>query len=103
MVTCSKCGADPERVKSFARIASISGSILGDEHIETLYYCQSCSCYTIEFFFDDFDGPGSAKVEGPITKERGDQLAALIARCGQPWDKKCRCPAHREYFGESLD
>jgi len=103
MVTCSKCGADPERAKSFARIASISGSILGDEHIETLYYCQSCSCYTIEFFFDDFDGPGSAKVEGPITKERGDQLAALIARCGQPWDKKCRCPAHREYFGESLD
>jgi hypothetical protein len=103
MVTCSNCGADPESVKSFARVASISGSIMGDEHIETLYYCQACLCYTIEYYIDRFCNEESVRTEGPVSKERGDQLAAIIARCGQPWDKKCRCPAHREYYGGGLD
>lgn len=44
-----------------------------------------------------------ADSEGSIAKERGDHLAAIIARCDRHWDKKCRCPAHREYFGDGLD
>jgi hypothetical protein len=52
---------------------------------------------------DHFCGEETARAEGPIAKERGDHLAAIIARCDRPWDKKCRCPAHREYFGDGLD
>lgn len=102
-IRCSKCAADPQISITFARVASMSGSIMGDEHTETLYYCQSCRCYTIEYYVDSFIGTESAWTEGPITKERGDQLAAVMGRCSRPWDKKCRCPAHREYFRDGLD
>jgi len=103
MVTCSKCGADPERVKTFDRTASMSGSIMGDEHIESLYYCQACGVYTIEYYVDHFGGDETARTEGPIAKERGDELVKIISRCDRPWDKKCRCPAHVEYFDGGLD
>jgi hypothetical protein len=103
MAICSKCGADSERSTAFARSASISGSIMGDEHTECLYYCQDCRCYTIYYYVDHFCGEETERSEGPISKEKGDALAAVIARCEKPWDKKCRCPAHREYFGDSLD
>lgn len=103
MVRCSRCGTDSEGSKVFARVASMSGSIMGDEHTESLYFCQACQCYTILYCVDHFCGEESIRAEGPVSKERGDLLAAVIARCDRPWDKKCRCPAHREYFGDSLD
>jgi hypothetical protein len=27
----------------------------------------------------------------------------LIKQCPEPWNKKCRCEAHRAYFGGWLD
>ena len=38
-----------------------------------------------------------------VPKAEGDAKLALIKRCDQPWNKKCRCDAHREYFGGWLD
>jgi hypothetical protein len=76
---------------------------MGDEHIESLYYCQACGVYTIEYYVDHFCNDETVKTEGPISKERGAELAAIIARCRTPYDKKCRCPAHREYFDGGLD
>lgn len=103
MAVCSRCGVDSEGSAAFTRVASISGSIMGDEHTECLYYCQACCCYTIYYYVDHFCGEEAERSEGPIDKERGDELAAVITRCETPWDKKCRCAAHREYFGDGLD
>jgi hypothetical protein len=47
MAVCRTCGADSEGSESFARVASMSGSILGDEHTESLFFCRDSQCYTI--------------------------------------------------------
>jgi hypothetical protein len=103
MAKCSQCGTDSEGSESFARVASMSGSIMGDEHTESLFFCRDCQCYTILYCVDHFCGEETVRAEGPIAKEKGDRLAAIMAKCDLPWDKKCRCPAHREYFGDGLD
>jgi hypothetical protein len=102
MILCSQCGA-PGGPEGLGRVCSIAGSILGDEHVDTLYRCPACGCYTLERYVDRFGGVETAAAGGPLTKERGDALAALIARCQIPYDKTCRCEAHREYFGDGLD
>ncbi|MCL5269399.1 MAG: hypothetical protein M1457_02330 [bacterium] len=84
-------------------MASISGSIMGDEYIETYYYCAECGVYTVEVCHDRFLGEEEVSVQGPVSKTEGDEKVALIRRCSRPWDKKCRCKAHRTYFGDSLD
>jgi len=85
-------------------IASISGSIMGDEHTDTFYYCPVCQLYTIKSYRDNFTGgEETVSVEGPLGKVEGDERVELIRRCKRPWDKKCRCDAHREYFNNTLD
>jgi hypothetical protein len=103
MVKCLRCGASEDTSPDFARVASISGSIAGDEYIESLYYCDRCECYTIEAYHDRFLGEETVTFEGPFDKAKGDALAAVIAACPEPWNKKCRCPSHQEYFGNCLD
>ena len=86
------------------RVASISGSILGDECIESYYFCDRCGVYTVEIYFDLFSGGESVSIEGPIAKAEGDATVELIRQCSTPWDKKCRCSAHVSYFkGSALD
>jgi hypothetical protein len=102
-VSCQSCGATPDSPEVFARVASISGSIMGNEHIESLYYCRRCGCYTLERYIDYFDGRESSSIEGPISQEKGDLMVAIISRCKTPYEKRCRCSAHLEYFGGSLD
>jgi hypothetical protein len=99
-MNCSECGRPflPEECR-----ASISGSIMGDECIESYYYCSPCGVYTMEVYFDRFSGQESSSVYGPIEKEAGDGKVALIKGCAEPWDKKCRCAAHMSYFEGSLD
>ncbi len=101
-LNCSRCRA-PEGPEGLARVCSIAGSIMGNEHVDTLYHCAKCGCYTIERYVDHFGGGETAALDGPLTRERGEELAALIQRCETPWDKTCRCDAHREYYGDSLD
>ena len=84
-------------------ITSISGSIQGDECIESYYYCHHCEVYTVEVYWDMFSGDERVSVGGPVSKAEGDAKVELIRQCSRPWDKKCRCRAHLEYFGESLD
>lgn len=84
-------------------VASISGSILGDECTESFFYCDRCGVYTKEVFWDCFSGEESASMCGPIPKPDGDGKVALIKRCSEPWNKKCRCEAHLAYFDGSLD
>jgi hypothetical protein len=81
----------------------MSGSIMGDECTDVWYWCPLCQVYTVASWRDNFTGVESMQLSGPVGKEQGDQAVALIGRCPEPWDKKCRCEAHRLYFRDSLD
>lgn len=98
---CSQCGRDFNREDMTGPVASISGSILGDECIESYYYCDCCGVYTVQVFWDLFSGEESSSLHGPILKAKGDAAVALIRQCSMPWNKKCRCSAHLLYFKDS--
>jgi len=102
-VRCSKCGRVLGRQDVWSPVASMSGSIMGDEHIESWFFCNRCRVYTLEVYHDRFMGEDEITVQGPIPIERGDAKVALIRQCDRPSDKRCRCDAHREYFGSGLD
>jgi hypothetical protein len=100
MILCSQCQREFEK-KDY--VASISGSIMGDEYIESYFLCQYCGVYTIEVCHDRFLGEEEILVRGPVSRSEGDAAIALIKKCSEPWNKKCRCEAHKAYFGGSLD
>lgn len=85
------------------QIASISGSIMGDEHTDAYFLCPVCGVYTVASWWDDFTGVESETVSGPKSRQEGDARVELIRQCSEPWDKKCRCEAHRKYFNDTLD
>jgi hypothetical protein len=76
---------------------------MGDEYSESYYLCPGCGVYTIEVVHDRFLGEESVSLRGPVSRSEGDALIALIKRCPEPWNKKCRCQSHRSYFGGALD
>ena len=102
-MNCVQCKAEFQKEGESRMVASISGSIQGDECIESYFYCKNCGSYTVEVYWDMFSGDEKASVYGPVSKEEGDVKVELIRQCSRPWDKKCRCAAHRDYFGDSLD
>ena len=81
----------------------MSGSILGDECTDVWYWCPLCQVYTVASWRDNFTGVESLQLSGPVGKHQGDEAVKLIGRCPVPWDKKCRCEAHRLYFRDALD
>jgi hypothetical protein len=85
------------------RVASISGSIMGDEHTDAYFLCPVCGVYTVVSWRDNFTGVESESISGPQSKQEGDKTIELIRQCLEPWDKKCRCKAHRRYFNDTLD
>jgi hypothetical protein len=86
------------------RIVSMSGSIMGDEHTDTFYLCSVCQVYSVESCWDNFTGGDETiEVRGPLDKTQGEGRIAIIMRCERPWDKKCRCEVHWEYFNDTLD
>jgi len=103
MIQCAKCGKKLDNGADGGPVASISGSIMGDECIESYYFCKVCGVYTVEVYWDCFLGDEEVSIRGPVSKEEGDKKIRLIGECPEPWDKKCRCAAHRAYFGDSLD
>jgi len=85
------------------RIATMSGSIMGDEVTDTYFLCPDCGVYTVAQWWDDFTGEETLKVSGPVSREDGDTQVQVIRGCDQPWNKKCRCDAHRDHFNDQLD
>lgn len=85
------------------RVASISGSIMGDEYTDSYFLCRVCQVYTVVTWRDNFTGLETGSSSGPLSKQKGDAQVALIRKCTEPWNKKCRCDAHVAYFGDSLD
>ena len=102
-MTCLQCGAVFPEHDNESQIASISGSIMGDEYTDLYYLCNQCGAYTVETVYEPFLGDEQHTVKGPIPRTEGDAKVALIRQCQRPWDKKCRCTFHRAYFGDSLD
>ena len=102
-MTCLQCGAAFPEHDNGGHIASISGSIMGDEYTDLYYLCDHCGAYTVETVYEPFLGDEQLTVKGPVPRTEGDAKVALIVQCQQPWDKKCRCAFHRAYFGDSLD
>jgi hypothetical protein len=76
---------------------------MGDEEIESWFYCPDCGVYTLRTSRDRFHGEEVVRPGAAIATEKAEQQLAIIRRCEQPWDKRCRCEAHREYFGGWLD
>jgi len=103
MIRCSQCGRIFDREAGDRSVASISGSIMGDEYIESYYFCAQCQVYTVEVYHDRFLGEEEISVRGPVPKTEGDALIELIKQCDEPWNKKCRCKAHQSYFQGQLD
>jgi len=85
------------------RIASISGGILGDEVTDSYFLCPVCGVYTLVQWWDDFTGEETMALSGPLSRPEGDKRIELIRKCARPWDKKCHCDAHRDYFDDTLD
>ena len=102
-VQCKQCGRELAGQGAKSSVASISGSIVGDEDIESYFFCQACGVYTVEVYHDRFLGEDEISLRGPIPKAAGDSQVELIRQCSEPWNKKCRCQAHKSYFGEWLD
>jgi len=103
MIRCSQCGRDFDRRAGDRCVASISGSIMGDEYTESYYFCNRCEVYTVEIYHDRFLGEDEVSIRGPVSRSEGDVKVELIKQCSEPWNKKCRCEAHQSYFQESLD
>lgn len=103
MIRCSKCGREFGQQADGGRAASISGSIMGDEYIDSYYFCNQCEVYTVEVYHDRFLGEDEVFVRGPVPKPEGDAKVELIRQCSKPWNKKCRCNAHQSYFQGGLD
>ncbi len=76
---------------------------MGDAYTESWCLCEPCGVYTVEIYRDAFLGEGRASLRGPVPRAEGDARVALIRACPEPWDKGCRCAAHRSYFGDALD
>ena len=85
------------------RIASISGSVMGNEDTDVYYLCPACDQYSVATWCDHFGGEETVSVSGPLSREKGDAQVELIRKCARPWDKKCRCDAHLAYFKNGLD
>jgi len=99
-MVCQQCKHD---FLNEERAASMSGSILGDEYTDAYFLCPICQLYTKVSWRDNFTGFETMSISGPIPRGEGDAAVALINRCSRPWDKKCRCEAHRTYFRDALD
>ena len=103
MIQCLQCGRSFDQKAMDQCVASISGIIMGDEYIESYYFCNQCQVYTMEIYHDRFLGDDEVSVRGPISKPEGDAKVELIRKCSEPWNKKCRCNSHQSYFDGGLD
>ena len=103
MIECAKCGKPLEDGDQGGPVARICAGIMGDEYIESWYYCEDCEVYILEDYRDRFVGEDKVGLRDPIDKATGDAKVALIRQCPRPHSKRCRCAAHREYFGGWLD
>ena len=94
---CARCGASLGGIS--ARRARICLLALGDEYVESYFYCPTCCEYTVRVDLDHFMGEDETYFRGPIAQTEGDRLVTMIAMCPDPSDKFCSCETHRALGG----
>ncbi len=94
---CKSCNADLGEAEG--RVAFICAEVMGDEYIESYWYCDACEMYMKGNLRDPFHGEIKESGGGQLSKEKGDRLIDLISKCPDPSDERCRCPAHQEMRG----
>jgi hypothetical protein len=97
MVACALCRREFDRRGQGEAVGAIAVEVAGDEYVESFFFCAACAVYTQETYCDRFLGEETVSTSGPIAKDTGDALVALIRTCPDPMDKKCTCPAHRRF------
>jgi hypothetical protein len=102
-IACTACNKLIGGERGEDSVAAITGSICGDASCDVYYRCDGCGAYTVLTVHEPFLGEDQECLEGPLDPAVGDERVAVIKRCETPWDKSCRCEAHREYFGDTLD
>ena len=100
---CLGCGATLDVDGKPGPAASLTGGLCGDAFTESWFRCGACDRYTVEVHRDAFLGEATVSWRGPVARAEGDRTVELIRGCPEPWDKACRCPAHRTYFEGALD
>lgn len=100
---CPECDKPLDQENDGRPVAAISGSVMGDEYTDCFYYCANCKVYIVAGYRDCFGGDDLSRGKSVISKKQGDQEIALINKCKNPSNKRCRCAAHRKYFGKWLD
>ena len=98
-----RCSVCRRSFRTEERVALICGTIMGDECTDCYYWCEICQVYTIRLYRDAFLGEETHRDSDPISREEGERRLALIRSCPEPWNGRCRCDGHREYFGGWLD
>ncbi len=103
MTRCAGCRhrLDDE---SSCLVVCMHGSLMGDEYVECYYRCPHCGACTMSVVRERFLGDEVVVTEAAVlSEEEAQRRLAVIARCPEPWNKHCRCDAHRDYFGDALD
>ncbi len=94
---CQSCNADLGGAE--ARVGFICAEVMGDEYIESYWFCEGCGLYMTINLRDPFHGETSESGGGQLSGEKGDRLIDLIRNCPDPSDERCQCAAHQEMRG----
>ncbi len=94
---CQSCNSDLGGAE--ARVGFICAEVMGDEYIESYWFCESCGLYMTGNLRDPFHGEISERGGGQLSKEKGDRLIDQIRKCPDPSDERCQCAAHQEMRG----
>jgi predicted RNA-binding Zn-ribbon protein involved in translation (DUF1610 family) len=100
MLDCSHCG---QELSAADRAASMSARIMGDEYTETVFVCPACGEHTLTVDRDVFCGEERRGGGQRLTRERAAGILKLMRGCGTPWDGRCHCKSHMEYFDGRID
>ncbi len=92
-VLCAGCGAPLARPA-----ATIALLVMGDEHIESYWFCAACDACTVRVACDHFHGEYEVWTRGPFERARGEDAVRRIAACPDPLEKYCKCPTHRDWL-----
>ncbi|MEN8151271.1 MAG: hypothetical protein ABFS86_15755 [Planctomycetota bacterium] len=95
---CRKCGADLGDLREAA--ASICLRPREDEETRTYFFCEACGVWSVWLCIEDqWTDEDKLIAVGPVSREEGDRIVALIGECPDPGLSWCRCPVHGKLNG----
>jgi hypothetical protein len=83
-------------------MASMSGSILGDEFIESYFLCKKWWVYTVEIYQDRFSGEEKVSVQGPCPKPKVMPKSNLSGNAPSPGTRSAAALRTKPIWGDRL-